>query len=523
NLVLLFKLAGDNNLDLHPDAFQLANRSLRLIGRDMRRDKRANAIFLDILTNSERPVFLLRKMNECGVLGRFIPAFRRIVAMMQFNMYHHFTVDEHLLRTVGTLAKINNGKLADEHPMSHALLPDIKDKVPLYVAAFLHDIAKGRKEDHSIAGAKIARKLCPRLGLSKSQTEMVSWLILEHLTMSNTAQSRDLSDRKTIENFAAKVQTMDRLRHLLILTVCDTRAVGPGVWNGWKGQLLRTLYEETEPLLTGGFSHRDRSARVEEAKHILANKLPHWPAEQISRVLALPYVTYFLSTDPDAQPRHMQFIANADEAKSIFAFDIHAKEFEGITEISILAPDHPHLLSTIAGVCASANANIAGAQIHTLRDGRAFDTILINREFEGNEDEMRRANSIGAMIGEMLSGTSKQRPESSASKSLHSRQSAFDVESKVMIDNGLSNKFSVIEVEGLDRHGLLADLAQELSSLNLDIGSAHIVTFGEKAVDTFYVTDLTGLKITDGPRKQKISAALLKILDAKANHDKVAA
>ena len=520
NLIRLFKLADDNNLDFHPDAIQLANRSLKLITGAIRKDKQANAIFLDILAASSRPVFLLRKMNESGVLGRFIPSFRRIVAMMQFNMYHHYTVDEHLLRTVGTLAKIDNGKLAKEHPMSHAMLPDIEDKIPLYVAAFLHDIAKGRKEDHSIAGAKIARRLCPRLGLSKNQTELVSWLVLEHLTMSNTAQSRDLADYKTIETFAGTVKTMDRLRHLLILTVCDIRAVGPGVWNGWKGQLLRTLYDETVPMLSGEFSQQARKTRAIQTRKDLASDLTDWSQLELKRVLALPYDSYFLSTDTKTQLRHMAFIKRSDVAKEIFSFDVHVREFEQITEISVLAPDHPHLLSIIAGVCASSNANIAGAQIETLRDGHALDTILINRQFDDGKDELRRASGIGKLIGEVLSGQSKPRPQSSVSKTQEAKLRAFDVKSIVLIDNELSNKFSVIEVEGLDRHGLLSELADELSSLNLDIGSAHIVTFGEKAVDTFYVTDLTGNKIVDKNRQSRIKSALKKILNLQNKADR---
>ncbi len=512
NLIRLFNLADRNNLDFHPDAFQLANRSLHLIDRTTRKDKTANSLFLKVLTSRNRPVFLLRKMNESGILGKFIPSFRRIVAMMQFNMYHHYTVDEHLLRTVGALSKIERGELADEHPLAHKLLPEFKDRIPIYVAAFLHDIAKGRKEDHSIGGERIARKLCPRLGLSKEQTSMVSWLVREHLTMSNTAQSRDLADRKTIEKFAAIVQKPNRLRHLLVLTICDIRAVGPGVWNGWKGQLLRTLYEETEPILTGGFSHANREARLAVAKNRLAAQLEGWKEPDIRRILALPYMSYFLVTDPSAQPRHMQFIRDSDEASKVFAYHVRAREFEAITEITILVPDHPHLLSSIAGVCASASANIAGAQIHTLRDGRAFDTILINREFDNNDDELRRAHSIGKSIGEVLSGVIEPRPESSVSRSLRSRQKAFKIASKVMLDNELSNKFSVIEVEGLDRHGLLAELSQELSNLNLDIGSAQIVTFGEKAIDTFYVTDLTGQKIVDKVRQATIKKALKKVL-----------
>ncbi len=183
------------------------------------------------------------------MLGRFIPEFGKIVAMMQFNMYHHYTVDEHLIRTVDILSEIDKGRAEDLHPLANKLMPGIEDREALYVAVLLHDIAKGRQEDHSIAGARVARKLCARFGLSQKQTEIVVWLIEEHLTMSMVAQTRDLTDRKTITDFADRVQSLDRLKMLLILTICDIRAVGPGVWNGWKGQLLRTLYYETELLL----------------------------------------------------------------------------------------------------------------------------------------------------------------------------------------------------------------------------------------------------------------------------------
>ncbi len=174
------------------------------------------------------------------------------------------------------MSNIENKKIADEHPLSARVLPEVEDRELLYLTLLIHDIAKGRKEDHSIAGAKVARMLCPRLGFDKARTELVAWLVEEHLTMSLTAQSRDLSDRKTIETFASTVQTMNRLRYLLILTVCDIRAVGPGVWNGWKGQLLRTLYYETEPLLTGGFSKVSQKGRIEAAKAELSQILSDW-------------------------------------------------------------------------------------------------------------------------------------------------------------------------------------------------------------------------------------------------------
>ena len=262
NLIRLYWLAERRAMPIHPDATRLVTLSLKKIDDRLRRNETANKLFIEILTSKNSPEPVLRAMNEAGVLGRFIPDFGRIVAMMQFNMYHHYTVDEHLLRAIGILSSIESGRLREEHPVASEIIASISNRTVLYVALLLHDIAKGRPEDHSIAGAAVARQLCPRLGLSSAETENVAWLVENHLVMSNTAQSRDLSDRGTIAAFAQTVQTIERLRLLLVLTVCDIRAVGPGVWNGWKGQLLRTLYWEAELLLDGrAFRHRPQAAR----------------------------------------------------------------------------------------------------------------------------------------------------------------------------------------------------------------------------------------------------------------------
>ena len=513
NMMRMFKLADDNGLDFHPDALHLLSKSLKFADRELRSNDEANRIFLDVLTSRNNPAALLRKMNESGLLGKFIPAFGKVVAMMQFNMYHHYTVDEHLIRAVGALAGIESGKLGREHPLSAEILPSIKDRQVLYVALLIHDIAKGRIEDHSIAGARIARQLCPRLGMSESQTELVSWLVLEHLTMSMVAQSRDLSDRRTILDFAETVQTLDRMRYLLILTVCDIRAVGPGVWNGWKGQLLRTLYYETEPLLTGGFSSVDRRARVNAARDELVARLEGWDAEEALFFASLPYSAYFMATDADTQLRHMDFLRRATRAGQSFASEAHTRQFEAITEITVLAPDHPRLLSIIAGACAAAGANIVDAKIHTTADGRALDSIFINREFDIEEDEIRRAQRVGRMIEDVLAGRTHV-PEMIASRNRSRKTNkAFSVKPSVVIDNELSDIFSVVEIEGLDRTGLLFEITRALADLSLNIGSAHIATFGEKVIDSFYVTDLVGHKITAQGRQAKITAALMAILD----------
>jgi [protein-PII] uridylyltransferase len=513
NIIRFFHVADINGLELHPDALKHMTRSLSLIDNAVRENDEANRLFLAILTSRRDPALMLRRMNEAGVLGRFIPEFGKVVAMMQFNMYHHYTVDEHLIRSVEALSEVDKGEAAGIHPLANQVMPGIEEREALYVAVLLHDVAKGRQEDHSIAGARIARKLCPRLGLNKKQTELVVWLIEEHLVMSMTAQTRDLHDRKTITDFAEKVQSMDRLKLLLILTICDIRAVGPGVWNGWKGQLLRTLYYETELLLTGGFSEvSSRKERAKEAEEALFGALGEWNQKDRRTYSRLHYQPYLLSVALEDQVRHAHFIREADKGQKALASMVRTHSFHAITEITVLAPDHPRLLSVIAGACAAAGANIADAQIFTTTDGRALDTILINREFPGDEDELRRAGTIGRMIEDVLSGK-KRLPEVIATRAkAKKRNKTFTIPPSVALSNTLSNKFTVIDVECLDRTGLLADITAVLADLSLDIHSARITTFGEKVIDTFYVTDLVGHKVVNENRQGNIVARLKAVM-----------
>src|SRR5213595_3793464 len=308
NLIRIFRLAQKNNLAFHPDAMRAATRSLTLINAQLRENPEANRLFMEILTSNDAEI-VLRRMNETGVLGQFIRAFGKIVSMMQFNMYHHYTVDEHLLRCIGNLQEIERGG-HDELVLASDLVRKIQPehRAVLYVATFLHDLAKGRPEDHSIAGAKVARRLCPRLGFSPADTELVAWLIEEHLTMSTVAQSRDLSDRRTIENFAAVVQSVEQMKLLTILTTADIRGVGPGVWNGWKAQLMRTLYYETEPVLTGGFSEVDRGKRLAAAQAEFRAELGDWTPAEVDAYIALHYPAYWLKVELPRKIRHARFL-----------------------------------------------------------------------------------------------------------------------------------------------------------------------------------------------------------------------
>ncbi|HEV2504816.1 MAG TPA: [protein-PII] uridylyltransferase [Mesorhizobium sp.] len=517
NLLRLFWFADRHALEYHPDALKLVTRSLKLVDRNLRRDPEANRLFLDILTSDRQPELNLRRMNEAGLLGKLIPDFGKIVAMMQFNMYHHYTVDEHLLRCIDVLSEIERGGGEKIHPLSHKLIGELRNqREALYVAVLLHDIAKGRPEDHSEAGAKIARRLCPHMGLSATDTETVAWLVENHLIMSMTAQTRDLNDRKTIEDFANVVQSVERLKMLLILTVCDIRGVGPGVWNGWKGQLLRTLYYETELLLTGGFSEMSRAERTAAARERLEDALSDWPQEERKRLVGLHYENYLLTVDLKDQLRHAAFVREADAAGKKLATMVKTHEFEAVTEVTVLAQDHPRLLSVIAGACAAAGGNIVDAQIFTTADGRALDTILINREFDRDEDERRRGERVGKLIEDVLSGRAWL-PEMIEKRTKPKRGAkTFRIQPRAEIRNTLSNRFSVIEVEGLDRPGLLSEITGTLSDLSLDIASAHITTFGEKVIDTFYVTDLTNQKIESPSRLKTIRERLIATLEG--NH-----
>ena len=509
NIIRLFAVAGRHGAEIHPDTLKLLRKSLGLV-RDILNDPEANAIFLELLTASEDADIVLRMMNEAGVLGRFIPAFGRIVAMMQFNMYHHYTVDEHLIRAVGHLSAIERGKLSEDHPLSTAIFPTITSRRLLYVAVFLHDIAKGRKEDHSIAGERIALELCPRLGLTAPETETVAWLIRHHLLMSETAQMRDLNDFKTILDFCSVVQSLERLKLLIILTVADIRAVGPGVWNGWKGQLLRTLYTEAEPVLTGGHTAVSRKERVAGAQAAFFARLPGWSEGQKAAYAARHYDAYWLGSSTEKQVKHAELISGAPPKSVVTSFETDA--FTAITELSIYTPDHPRLLALITGACAAAGANIAGAQIFTTSDGMALDTILIQREFADEEDERRRAERIAELVRKALRGELWLKEAVAKAYKPQHRIRAFTVEPRVIIDNQSSNRFTVIEINGLDRIGLLYDLTEALYKLNLNIASAHVTTFGEKAVDVFYVTDLTGAKIENATRHKQIENALANIL-----------
>ena len=433
NFIRLFTFADEQQATFSPEVLRQVRANLRRIDDGLRNSPAANRMFIRLLSDARDPELALRSMNEAGVLGHFVPDFGRVVSMMQFNMYHHFTVDEHLIRMIGFLSGIERGQFAAEHPVSTEIIRTIDNRRALYVAAFLHDIAKGREEDHSIAGARIARELGPRFGLSPSETETASWLVEHHLAMSTFAQSRDLNDPKTIRDFADLVQSRERLKLLLVLTVADLRAVGPGVWTGWKGQLLRTLYFETEPLLGGGHTTLTRTERMTRAQDEFKQRLGDWPEDALDRFIDRHYPAYWLRTDLDVITEHARLVRAAEAKRKTLVTHISTDAFRGVTEITLLAPNHTRLLALVAGACTGAGANIVDAQISTTRDGMALDTIHLEREFDHAEDEERRAKKIAVTIEKAAEGRGEagrrrrhQEEAEVAALGLHRRASGGD-------------------------------------------------------------------------------------------------
>jgi [protein-PII] uridylyltransferase len=506
-LIELFAIAAREQLEIHPIAMRAAARDAALIDRKVRDDPRANALFLDVLTCVHRPEMVLRWMNEAGVFGRFVPDFGRVVAQMQFDMYHHYTVDEHSIRAIGLLAAIERGELKSDHPLSTAILQkQIASRRVLYVAVLLHDIAKGRGGDHSVIGAEIALKLCPRFGLDPAETETVSWLVRYHLLMSSTAFKRDLADPKTIEDFARQVQSPERLRLLLILTVVDIRAVGPGVWNEWKRTLLRTLFEAAEERLRLGHKQHGRAELVEARQQELAAQLG-WKASAIrAHGRRLPD-SYWLAEPLAWQVANARQVASAEAHIGDATPNVVAEDDpeSGATRISVFTPDREGLFYRICAGLAAAGANIIDARVHTTRDGMALDNLLVlDARGRPYGDRRLRARLVGS-VEAALSGAESALPEPERGRA---RSSAFRVAPSVVVADKASSRTTVVEINALDRPALLASLASAIRRFGHQIHSAHIATYGERAVDVFYLTRADGKKL--GPEEiERLRAALL--------------
>ncbi len=516
-LLRLFHEAQRQGLDIHPHTLRLVHQSLRLIDGSLRADPEANRLFMEMLTSGNDPETTLRRLNEAGVFGRFIPDFGRVVAQMQYDMYHVYTVDEHTIRAIGILHRIEKGELEEAHPAASAVVGEIRSRRAMYVAVLLHDIAKGRQGDHSEIGAEIALELCPRLGLDDWETETVSWLVRHHLRMSNTAFKRDVDDPKTVSDFTAQVQSPERLRMLLVLTHADISAVGPGIWNAWKSGLLRELfYRALEQMeMTGGQPAERRTQRVERAQARLRERLTDWQEEMRERFIGRGYSDYWLAFDADTHVRHFHLMREAETEERPLRIETFHYPERDVTEIIVYAPDHPGLFARIAGAMALSGASIVDAKIMTLANSMALDTFSIHKPGGGPVDSPGRIHKLSSRIEEAIAGKlhTARELEAVRARALPTRTRVFKVPPAVFFDNKASKNHTVIEVNGRDRVGFLHDITSTLTAVGLQIVSAHISTYGERVVDVFYVKDVFGLKIEQEVKLERIEQRLLEAIE----------
>jgi len=505
NLLRVFEEGLRTGYLLHPNIMRLIAANLRLIDDEMREDPEAQRIFLDLLLKHGNPERSLRRMNELGVLGAFIPEFEPIVAMMQFNVYHHYTVDEHIIQCISTLAQIERGELVEELPLSSDILEKGVSRRVLYVALLLHDIGKGRPEDHSILGAQIARRVAPRLGLNDEECETVEWLVRYHLLMSDMAQKRDIGDPRTVRDFAKAVKTRKRLDLLTVLTVCDIRGVGPGTWNNWKAMLLRRLHSETAEALENGLENVNRERRENEAKRQLREVLADWDAKDLRAELARHYAPYWQGLLTETQAVFARLLRDLDDTE--IRIDLHPDPARDATRACFALADHPGIFSRLAGALALVGANVVDARTYTSKDGYATAVFWI-QDTDGHPYEVSRLPRLRQMIEKTLRGEVVPREALADRDKVKKREREFRFPTHITFDNEGSEIYTIIEVDTRDRPGLLYDLTRTLAANNVYIASAVIATFGAQVVDSFYVKDMFGLKLHQKHRQEALDKKL---------------
>ena len=509
NIIKLFYFSMKRDVLIHPNAIRVLRKNLSLINKDLRGNEKANEIFLEILLSKKNSEETLREMNETGVLGRFILDFGKIEGLMQFNMYHHFTADEHLLRAIGELNKLFSKKNRNITKLILELINSGLNKKILTIALFFHDIAKGRDEDHSIAGAKIVKKFSSRFNLSDYELETISWLVKEHLVMSDFSQTRDVMDAKTVEDFSEIVQTPERLKLLFILTIADISAVGPGVWNAHKGQLLEQLYKETYAKLSGEVLDEDRSLRAKnKIKSIFSDadfnkkkKFNDWVRSQSDQ--------YWLGLDDDIIFRQAEMFVNKFNGKP--SIIINNKEGAEATEVSIMSKDSKGLFAKLTGALSAMEINIVNAKIFTNSSNIAVDVIWIQDKDNKPIIDNSRIQRIKEKISNYIKSEIKSQI-SIESRLKNKRINAFTVPVVVKIMNNISSDYTVVEVSGKDRPSILHELAKAIHFLDLNLFRAQVATFGERVVDVFYILDSQNKKIEHHNSKKLIERKLLQVL-----------
>ncbi len=494
-------------IDFHPDALALIARSAVTVTSEVRRDPKAAKIFLASLSTAKDPVKLLRVMSETGLLGRYIPSFGQITGRIQYGLYRRFSLDEHIFQSIGYLTRIRLGELADEHPIATAILAGHKGADSFYIAVLLHEAGWSLKKRSTDNAEALVARVARRLGAAEEDAAHIAWCAARPLFMVNIAERRNLAEMKAIASFAAEVASMDRLDLLLVLTVCHLRAVSDSAWDEWTRRQIAALYDGAKAWLDGGAdalaeAMRERaSSSRKEAEAALAE----WPRDERAAFLGRLSDQSLAMIEPHVFARAAELVRSADKA------GVAASIRDGAIEAIVYAKDRAGLLADLAGAVAGAGGNVRNVLAITLDDGRVIDVFTISPP-EGAAPDATAAFVRALHAG--LLAAARARPASGPSIARHigDRRAIFSVAADVRHDSQASDDALVVEAEGRDRPGLLYSLTTAIAELGLTIRSAHVATYGERAIDAFYLQDKEGQKIDDMRVHLAIRKKLLAVL-----------
>ena len=487
NLIRIFVESQKEHRYLDSRALRTIRKHAGLVNAALRASKAANDGLLSILRSPRNVATALRQMHETGVLGRLMLDFGRITGHGQFDRYHSYTVDAHTTRAIDILRdfRLDEGKFIDV-PLASQLMRELQRPELLYLALLYHDIAKGQGSDHSELGEQLARNFCRHLGLSNDDIELVAWLVLHHLTLSKTAQHYDLSDPEIVADFARFVGDRERLVYLFLLTVADVTAVGPGVWTDWKGYLFSELFHSAEACLRAGqVTPSDKGSRLESRREsVLAACAPaEW--DEVAKTLAVLSSTLTLHFPPGLLLHLCRILAQ--ESGVHFAVN----EALGYTQVLAWGVDRPKLFSHLTTTLANANTKALAAHAYALRDGRILDEFHITDAADNLVSEPGQLERLRHRIEAVLAGA--EPPPITRPTEPDVLMRALPVEVRRL--EAAAKSITAIEVVAADRKGLLEKLAAAIAETDIDLRGANISTFGEKAVDVFFVTDRQGRKL----------------------------
>ncbi len=521
-LIEMFTLMAQNDFIAGARAatIRLVHQSRRLIDDELRRDPLANRLFLQLLASPWRVATQLDRMKRYGVLGRFVPEFGRIIGQTQHDLFHVYSVDSHTIRVVRNMRMFLLPRAREEFPTAAHAIKRLPRPELLYLAGLFHDIAKGRGGDHSELGALDAAAFCQRLELSPRETNLVAWLVRNHLQMSTTAQRKDISDPEVIESFARLVADQIHLDHLYTLTVADITATNPTLWNSWRASLLHSLYVQTKRALRRGLENPpDRGERIAETRAAAQNLLENRGVDR-ARVEALwalrgPY--YFLrETAVDIAWHSEAILARADPGAPVVLTKAAGSRFDPVTQIFIYTRDRDHLFAVITATMEQLGLDVHGARLYSSADHHTLDTFFVlEQDGAPVPPDGPRAAQIRRALGEHLGGTEHYLDVVQRHPPRALKHFAAPTETRLATDP--SGSHSILEVMTPDRAGLLARIGRVFLAFGIKVRNARITTLGERVEDVFFITDAAHRPIEDPATADDLQRAIREALDRDGN------